>query len=99
MEFSREKESLLTMVEKQRLVIEYFLLRIEKLEETTRISSNANEIPSIKGDKIVNENTSMGDGKIIEENPSKKGIEKKTEVNRVRVRYGDKVCYHCYKRG
>ena len=39
MEFSREKKSLLTMVVKQRLIIESLLLRVEKLEGATRGSS------------------------------------------------------------
>ena len=36
MEFSKEKECLLTMVVEQRLVIESLLLRVEKLEKAIR---------------------------------------------------------------
>ena len=39
MEFSREKESLLTMMVEQRLMIKSFLLRVEKVEGATRCSS------------------------------------------------------------
>ena len=59
--------------EEQRLVIEYLLLTVENLEEATKLSSNGDEIPSMKTGKIVDEKPTMEDGKIIEENPSKSG--------------------------
>ena len=52
MEFSREKESLLTMVVEQRLVIKSLLLRVEKLEGATRGSSIVEEArEKLKGKK------------------------------------------------
>ena len=45
LEFSREKESLLTMVVEQRLMIESLLLRVEKLERATRCSSIVVKVP------------------------------------------------------
>lgn len=56
-----------------------------------RFSRNGYEIQSMEGGQIINENLSMGDGKIIEENPSKV-IKEKTKVTRIRMRYRDKAC-------
>ena len=52
----------------------------------------------MKGGKIVDENPSIRDGKIIEKNQSKNGIEEKIRVKRARMRYRDRMCYHCHKR-
>ena len=71
MEFSKEKESSLTMVVEQRLMIESLLLRVEKLERATRGSSIVEEVPSMEVGMKVDDTSSMGDGKVIERNPSK----------------------------
>ena len=71
MKISREKESLLTMVVEQRLMIESLLLRVEKLERATRGSSIVEEVPSMEVGMKVDDTSSMGDGKVIERNPSK----------------------------
>ena len=70
MEFSREKESLLTMVVDQRLVIKSLLLRVEKLEGATKCSSIVEELPSMGIGMKVDDTPSMQDGKVIERNPS-----------------------------
>ena len=80
MEFSKEKECLLTMVVEQRLVIESLLLRVEKLEDATKGNVNGEEIPYMEVLMIVDESPSIGDGKIISENPSKKDIREKTGI-------------------
>ena len=96
MEFSREKESLLTMVVEQKLMIESLLLRVEKLEGATRGSSIVKEVPSMGVGMKVDDTPSMEDGKVIERNPSK---ERKIEIMKARVEYGDRVCFHCHKIG
>ena len=50
-------------------------------------------------DMIVDESPSVGDGKIIEENPTKRDNGEKIGIKRARIGYGDKVCYHYHKRG
>ena len=72
MEFSREKENLLTMVVEKRLVIESLLLRVEKLEGFTMDSINGQKLPSMEVGMIVDENPSFEDGKINGGNPSKR---------------------------
>ena len=79
MQLSREK-NLLTMVVEQRLVIESLLLRVEKLEDATKGNVNGEEIPYMEVLMIVDESPSIGDGKIISENPSKKDIREKTGI-------------------
>ena len=77
-------------------MIESLLLRVEKLEGATRCSSIVEEVPSMRVGMKVDDTPSLGDGKVIERNPSK---EKKIGIKKARVRYGDKVYYHCHKRG
>ena len=60
MEFSREKENLLTMVVEQRLVMEFLLLRVEKLEGTTMGSVNGKEVPSMEVGIVFYDSPSMG---------------------------------------
>ena len=48
---------------------------------------------------IDNEIPSIGNGKIMMENPLKRDIGEKTWIKRGRIGYKDKVCYHCHKRG
>ena len=98
MEFSREKENFLTMVVEQRLVIKSLSLRVEKLKGATKGSANGEEISMMRVHMIVDESPSTGEGKIIEENPSKRNNGEKIEIKRARIGYGDKVCYHCHKR-
>ena len=87
MEFSREKESLLTMVVEQRLMIESLLLRVEKLEGATRDSSIVEEEPSMGVGMKVDDTPSMGDGKVIGRNPSK---ERTIGIKKARVEYGNR---------
>ena len=65
MELSIEKENLLTMVVVQKLVMESFLLRVEKLESATKGSANGKKIPYMEVGLIVDEIPSIRDGKII----------------------------------
>ena len=96
MEFSKENESLLTMVLEQRLVIESLLLSVEKLEGANRCSSIVEKVLSMGVRIKVDDTSSMGDGKVIERTPSK---ERKIRIKKARVEYGDRVCFRCNKRG
>ena len=86
MNLSREKEILLTMGKKQRLLIESLLWRVKKLEEATRFSSNGDEIPSMKSGTLVDENPFNRNGKIIKENSSKKDIKENIGVKKARTK-------------
>ena len=44
----------------------------------------------------VDDTPSMGDGKVIERNSSK---ERKIGIKKAWVEYGNRVCFHCHKRG
>src|SRR5688572_5828803 len=96
MEFSREKEGLLTMVVEQRLMIESLLSRVEKLEGATKGSSIVVEVTSMGVGMKVDDTSSLGDGRVIDRNPSKR---RENGVKKERVDYGDRVCFHCHKRG
>ena len=97
-EFSREKENIFTRVVGQRLVIESLLLRVGKLEDSTKGSVNGEEISFMKVSMIVDEISSIRVGKIIGKNPSKRNIREKTGMERAKIGYQDNVCYHCHKR-
>ena len=98
MEFSIEKEKLLTMVVEQRLVIESLSLRVEKLEGATKGSGNGEEISMMRIHMIVDESPSMGVGKIIDENPSNRYNREKTGIKRARIEYEDKVCFRFHNK-
>ena len=76
-------------------MIEFLLLRVEKLEGATRDSSIKEEIPSMGVGMKFDDTPSMGDEKVIETNPSK---ERKIGINKARFEYGGRVCFHCHKR-
>ena len=54
------------------------------------------EVPSMGVGMKVDDTPSMGKEKVIERNPSK---ERAIGINKVKVEYGDRACFHCHKRG
>ena len=63
-------------------------MRVEKLEGTTRCSSIVEEVPFMRVGMKVDDTPSLGDGKVIE-----------IGIKKARVEYGDRVCFHCHKKG
>ena len=71
-------------------------MRVEKLEGATRGSSIVEEVPSTGVGMKVDDTPSKGDGKVIERNSSKQS---KIRIKKAGVKYGNRVCFHCQKRG
>ena len=72
------------------------LLRVEKHEGASKDSSIDEEVPSMKVGLKVDDTPSMRDGKVIERNSSKQS---KIRIKKAGVKYGNRVCFHCQKRG
>lgn len=78
------------MLVKQRLFIEFLLLRVEQDEGATRGSVNGEKEPSMEvgNGMIVDESPSIRDSKINGKNTSERGIDENFGIKRARVEYG-----------